>query len=179
MFGFGKKPVRKPAGRDLRQFCYSVAYSVLPQLLFADHQRTIGYFTAAGPPPGAYLYAIACSALKTKPRPEDTLLFQTHSGQLTEGYDYHILQYPDPPPLDMGDADMASMASVVLAPYFSAILQEQGTGEVSYYILGQRPFGGTTLRSLSAGGINANLGEGPVPELNLFREVLRQRVQQS
>ena len=45
----------------------------------------------------------------------------------------------------------------VLAPYFSSILRAENDS-VAYYVLGQAPKGGTTLRCITINGVNANLG---------------------
>ena len=177
MFKIRRK--QKPGNDDLPQFCYRMAYFVLPKTLFADAHRTSGYFTQSQFPTGPYLYALACSILETEAKPDEVTMFQTYSGQLTPAKSYYILQYPPPPPLNSQAFSLQGLKSgstPVLAPFFSAIIHAPETDETAYYILGQRPFGGTTLRRISPEGINANLGEGPAPELNAFLESLRQRI---
>lgn len=77
--------------------------------------------------------------------------------------------YPTPPPFDMSDPDL------VLAPHFSAILHFTDDNQVRYFTLGQRPTAGTTLRSVTADGVNANLGEGPEPQIDAFINALKSR----
>lgn len=154
-----------PALPDL---CYQIAYFVLPKLLFSYPQRMIGYFTNPEYPAAAYLYVMATRLLQVEPVPEYIPLFKTHSGELSDERNYHILEYPPPPPFDLN-----SGTAGVLAPFFSAIIAEKATGEVSYYTLGQNPLQGTTLRLVTPDGANANLGPGSVPELDAFLEVLQ------
>ncbi len=67
---------------------------------------------------------------------------------------------------------MAARDSLVLAPHFSCILRG-GDNTSSYYILGQSPIGGgTTLRMVTAEGVNCNLGPGPNPTLIEFHQRL-------
>lgn len=145
-----------------------MAYGLLPQMLFSDARKTIGYFNNPAFPPGAYFYALACRARQIVPQREEALAFQAHSGDFTKGTVHYIIEYPKPPPFDLGQKNS------VLAPFFSAILHHQETDVVSYYTLGQRPLGGTTLRTVSRDGVNANLGEGPIPELKAFLDAIRQ-----
>jgi hypothetical protein len=152
---------------SLPQVCYGLAYYLLPQTLFSDLDKTLGYFSSTRFPPGAYLYAMACSYQKATPQREDALLFHTHSGSLTNASSYYVVEYPIPPPFDISNSD------AVLAPLFSAIVHYQSTNEVAYYVLGQGPLGGTTLRAVQRDGTNANLGKGPNPVLNDFLGALR------
>jgi hypothetical protein len=166
-----KKPVSPDAAgpQGLWQLCYGMAYFFVPQMLYADASRVLGYFTHQNMPAGPFLYAMACTAQQIEPSTEDALKFQAHTGELPGGVKYYVLEYPTPPPVD------PDLRKAVLAPYFSAILQAGAGGDVDYYVLGQRPFGGTTLRSVSRDGVNANLGEGPAPDLSAFLDVLAQR----
>lgn len=160
------------SSKDLPHICYEMAYFMLPQMLFTDAQRTIADFSGHGPTSGGYLYFIFCKAHGIEPVPEHARAFHVHVGELSEGWTYHVLEYPTPKPGTVNLLDKDS----VLAPYFSAILHRQATGEMDYYTLGQRPMvGGTTLRTVTREGVNANLGEGPAPELNAFLDALRQR----
>ncbi len=96
-------------------------------------------------------------------------MFSAHSGALYAGLDYHIIQYPTPPPFNLSDPDL------VLAPHFSAILHSTNDNQVRYFILGQSPTGGTTLRSVTTDGLNANLGPGPDPQIDAFINALKAR----
>ncbi len=154
---------------ELAKFCYGTAYLALPKLLFAQTERTIGYFVNNEYPEGPYLYMMATRILKVEPVREHALSFQAHSGELSPRKNYHILEYPTPPPFDLAQKD------AVLAPFFSAIIHNTADAEVAYYVLGQNPVSGTTFRTVTPDGANANMGPGPQPELDTFIEFLRQR----
>ena len=107
---------------------------------------------------------------------EEATQFQLHHGRLDGVDDYYVLEYPIPPPLDLSGVDITKIAPQhipTLVPYFSAIVRRRDTEAVSYYTLGQAPFGGTTLRLVTWDGINANLGPGPEPVLAAFLARLR------
>jgi len=65
----------------------------------------------------------------------------------------------------------------VLAPFFAAVLDDYISGQRSYYILGQSLMSETetTLRSVTADGLNCNLGPGPEPTRLAFLERLKQQ----
>lgn len=65
---------------------------------------------------------------------------------------------------------------MVLAPFYSAIVRMPARAGFTYFILGQRPYGGTTLRTIEPGGVHANLGEGPEPSLAAFLAALEERI---
>ena len=57
----------------------------------------------------------------------------------------------------------------MLAPHFSAVIRDEATQRISYFVLGQTSMGGgTVLRSITAEGDNRNLGEGPEPTMDAF-----------
>jgi len=168
---FRKKADAAPKGRppqDLPNISYGMAYFMLPPLLYQDPARIRGYFENAEIPAGSFLYVMYCKAQGIEPLRADAALFRSHTGVLREGTTYYVIEYPPSPPADLG------RPGATLAPLFSAILWTEATGGVAYYILGQRPFGGTTLRTVTPEGTNANLGEGPPPELDAFLDSLRQ-----
>jgi len=59
----------------------------------------------------------------------------------------------------------------VLAPHFSAVVRNPDNKSLDYYILGQAPLGGTTLRQVNEIS-NANLGPGCEPEIGEFIKLL-------
>jgi hypothetical protein len=154
---------------ELASFCYATAYFALPQLLFSQPERTIGYFVNNEYPEGPYLYMMATRLLKVEPVREHALSFQAHSGELSPGKNYHILEYPTPPPFDL------SQKKGVLAPFFSAIIHNTADNAVDYYVLGQNPVNGTTFRTVTPDGANANMGPGPQPDLHAFVAFLKQK----
>jgi hypothetical protein len=93
---------------------------------------------------------------------------------------YYVLQYPAPEPADLSGAALEDIAAgrirCVLAPHFSCLVVDRGAAPAHYFVLGQAPMGGgTTLRQLRDGA-NLNLGAGPVPRLEAFLSVVRDRV---
>lgn len=158
-------------GVPLPKLCYDLAYFLLPQALADDPARALGWFQHGGP----YLYALVCAMTKIEPDPAVAATFSVAVGKLGEGRSYCVLAYPSPPPLDprMLEPGWAATRGAVLAPHFSAIVLSPAG--LAYFVLGQRPGGGTTLRSVRP-GMNANLGEGPAPTLAGLLEVLAARV---
>jgi hypothetical protein len=71
----------------------------------------------------------------------------------------------------------AGFGSHVLAPYFSAVIEDRNTREAQCFVLGQSPDALTTLRLVTP-TMNANLGRGCEPELEAFLELHRQRLAQ-
>jgi len=155
---------------DLTVLCYRTAYFVLPNFLFSQIERTIGYFVNNEYPEGPYLYMMATQMLKAKPVREHALSFEAFSGELSLGRNYHILQYPVPPDFDL------AQKGAMLAPFFSAIIQNTTNAEVSYYVLGQNPMSGTTFRTVTPNGVNANMGPGPLPKRDAFVDFLKRKV---
>ena len=168
LFNFGKK--KPTAEQELAQFSYGMAYFFLPQFYYADPARVIGYFANNEFPPGPYLYALACSYRKVQPEADAARAFGAAIGELEPGCRYYALQYPIPPPFEFG------APNATLAPYFSVIVQsDDSESEQGYYILGQGPMGGTTLRAIRRDLTNLNLGPGPAPELAALLDVLREK----
>ncbi len=152
---------------ELSVLCYRMAYFVVPNLLFSQPERTIGYFADNELPEGPFLYMMATQMLKVEPSRENALLFQAYSGELSATTNYHILEYPTLPPFELGKKGS------VLAPFFSAIIQNTSDLGISYFVLGQNPMSGTTFRCVTPDGANANLGPGPLPGLADFLEFLK------
>ena len=155
-----------------------MAYFMLPQLLAQDEASTLQRFIP-GRPGGASLYVLACVMQGIDPDEAALASFHIHVGvRAPSGLEYHVLEYPTPPPLDLEGLDLDAIvrSEVVLAPFYSAIVRVPGRAGLGYYILGQRPFGGTTLRMVEPGGVNANLGEGPEPTLAAFLAALDERI---
>src|SRR5262249_12517292 len=123
-----------------------------------------------------FYYVMTCQAKGQEPRPELIRCFPVHQVDLDERRQCWIVGYPIPPAVDLsrleGDDLFATLDAVVLAPYFSAIVKDRQDGSVQYFVLGQSPDGGTTLRGVTA-TINANLGPGCEPNLEAFTELLR------
>jgi len=94
----------------------------------------------------------------------------------------YVLRYPSPRAipadfLDLPENELlekvASGQGMTLAPHFSCVMHEPHSGKKAVYNLGQSFDGGTTLRQVTP-EMNANLGPGPVPNLDAFLEAVNQ-----
>ncbi len=164
-----KNPQETDERNALSQTCYEIAYYAIPTFL-ADEEKLRDIFVRNGEDAGALFYVMACQLGKIEPVQETAATFRIHTGQFKDGADYFLLEYPIPPPVN------PDLSKAVLAPHFSVVIFFAGGRNAVYYILGQRPFGGTTFRSVTADGMNSNLGPGPEPTLNEFLEFLRERL---
>jgi hypothetical protein len=111
--------------------------------------------------------------------------FHYYQGEITSNLQYFLIAYPFPPERTEGPimADLiAALAKgeqmsldtlPVLGPFFSAVIFNSTTNEKLIYILGQSPGGGTTLRFVTAGGMNANCGPGPEPTTEGFLKAIK------
>lgn len=154
---------------DLPTLCYRTAYFALPQLLFSQPQRVLGYFTDNQYPAGPFIYAMAARMLGAELVREHALSFEAHGSELSLTQRVYVLQYPAPVPFELGQK------GAILAPFFSAIVHDATDESVAYYVLGQSPLNATTFRTVRPDGANANLGPGPSPQLEVFIEFLRQK----
>jgi len=157
---------------NLPQISYWVAYRVLPYYAFQSVEKAIEAWTKTTTSAGPFYYLMACQMAKLEPVHEDARLYSAALGTLGD-YDYYLLEYPVPPPVDMSGTDPVTLAQqgagIVLAPHFSVIVRHRVSHDVRYFVLGQAPLGGgTTFRSVTAAGANANLGSGPAPQRDLF-----------
>jgi hypothetical protein len=157
------------------KFGFDVASFILPHYAFNDCDKLANMFEDTRASVGPFFYLMACSARKLEPIRDDALKFHQHHGDLDGARDYFIMEYPTPPPVDFSRIDLTKLPlerTPVLAPYFSAIVRHRDTKAVSYYNLGQAPFGGTTFRSVTPEA-NSNHGPGPEPRLDLFLARIR------
>lgn len=160
------------------RICYNMAYFVLPRFLFSEPDRVLEAFQA-GPRVGAHIYyVITCESHEKVPREDVMSSLSVHAGILSATDRYYVVEYPPPPPVDLAglpeEEIMRVLGSVVLAPYFSAIVQDQATRELRYFVLGQSTDGHTTLRRVTP-ELNANMGRGCEPELDSFVALLAER----
>lgn len=167
----------RPSDYERAQLCYQTAYFLIPQFLFEEPARFAERF--AEPDLAARLfYLMNCSLQHREPVEEDVCALKGHVGQFNDDLDYFIVEYPPFPPVDLGECSpedfMQRAEKIVLAPYFSAALVSTDGHKSSYYILGQSPAAGTTLRQVTRQH-NANLGPGCAPVLSEFLALLRSR----
>jgi hypothetical protein len=169
---FRRKPP-EPAPDDgsvpLEQTSYDIAYFILPRYVFASLDRIIDLCTTTPSAAGPFYYIMACQARGFEPDIEAAKKFKWHTGDFGN-QKYLALEYPAPTPVDMGDSD-----PITIMQYFSVILYDNHS-QPRYFILGQSPIGGgTTVRTITAEGMNCNMGPGPEPNLSLFFEAIRER----
>ncbi|HZK82707.1 MAG TPA: hypothetical protein VFC46_16605 [Humisphaera sp.] len=164
--------------QELAKACYRMAYFVLPRYAFegvekVDTQLSKGTYGAA------FFYVMTCQLAGIEPDKEAAHAFVVHTGELDPTHRYHVIQYPPPAPIPdvmslPKEQLIAAMKTVVLAPYFSAVLVDNRTGEVECYVLGQSPESATSFRRVTS-EFNANLGPGCDPKLEPFLALLRER----
>lgn len=167
---FKKKPGLRPDNNDLFQICYRIAYYMFPALVFSDGPKMRDIFNKYGDDAGAYFYVLLCKQEQIEPVAEHAKSFHTHTGRLGAGSAYCLLEYPVPPPVH------SDLMRATLAPHFSVILFSEESQPVAYYILGQRPLGGTTFRTVTQDGTNANLGSGCAPDRETFLSFLQDKL---
>jgi hypothetical protein len=167
-----------PPRQPLPSICYDIAYYILPHYAFRDGDKLVAMFEDTPESTGPFFYLMGCQTEKIEPVEEDARRFRVQHGALDDVRDYFLIEYPEPPPMDLTGVDVTRLppgAMPVLAPFFSVVIRDRVTRVVRYFVLGQAPLGGTTLRSVSADGRNANLGHGPEPDLQAFLDALRSR----
>jgi len=117
---------------------------------------------------------------KRDPDQDEVAAVTGHSGTLDGALRYHVVQFPAFPTVDLSNLSLdpavldRAAKRFVLAPYFSAIVYSDG-GIAHYFVLGQSPAAGTTLREVTP-EMNANLGPGCEPEPEAFLSLLRDRL---
>src|SRR5262245_24856930 len=126
---------------ETAQNCYAMAYFLLPQYVFGQTERLLSNLSGSPTLGAGFYYVMACQMNGKEPRDELIRSFPVHAGNLDEGHDYWIVGYPTPPAVDLADVPEEQMfealQGVVLAPYFSAVIQNRQSKEVRYFILGQ------------------------------------------
>lgn len=157
---------------DLFSLCYAVAYFILPHYAFSNLGKVVEMWRTTPASAGPFFYLVACQMQEREPQPEDAPKLRAHCGRLDERRDYYVLEYPEPPPIDLTNIDLTKFDEdepPLLAPHFSAVVVDRDTQDVSCVVLGQAPMGGgTTFRELTADNVNSNLGPGSEPQLEPF-----------
>jgi hypothetical protein len=157
---------------------YATAYIVVPRYAFHETDRFTSDFVKAPDLTAKFFYVLACQAHQDEPNPEDADRVHGLTGLLDDRHDYYLIEYPAFPPVDLmttGGPPLPDEAGpYVLAPYFSAVVIERETGNLRYFVLGQSPAAGTTLRGVTP-TTNANLGPGCEPTRNAFLKLLREQ----
>lgn len=164
---------------DRASLCYATAYFAIPQYVDSRPKNVLEDFAKDATYKAKFFYVVACKLSQSEPHEGDVRAITAHAVDLDNGWKSYIVEYPKFPPPDLSSlqpSDMLNaMRKVVLAPYFSAVLFREPEQIEHYFVLGQSPMGGTTLREVR-GQMNANLGSGCEPTLEAFTDFLRTKV---
>jgi hypothetical protein len=152
---------------NIPEIAYLAAYRLLPHYAFKEFAKAQEMWTKTPSSTGPFYYLMACQMNKMEPLIDHAKTFVASSGALGD-FDYYLMTFPPPPPIELSGADASAMIKagrkIILAPHFSVIVRHQTSGDIRYLILGQAPMGGgTTFRSITADNANCNLGPGPAP----------------
>lgn len=168
-----------PNKPSLEQISYALAYEVLPHYAF----KRISEIRNSSRPGlrfgGPYFYILTlklCFQMNPGNDDEHAAKYLWHRAQRSDGTLIHVLEYPVPPCVAHVTEEqwLERVHDNVLAPHFSAIVDADT--DPRYFILGQRPLGGTTLREVTGDGRNYNLGEGPAANLADFVQAVKSRM---
>lgn len=172
----------------LETLTYGAAYSLLPHYLYADEVGGTRSLLMESPRVAGIKLLVGASMLnESEPNEQMMKRFSEtkgHSGRLSPGTQYRIVEYPQPAPVDVEDFEqlqslppeqlLQRLASVILAPYFSILLLDDDLVVLEYLVLGQSPDGATTLRLVEQDR-HSNLGPGCKPEFDALIEFLTKR----
>jgi hypothetical protein len=169
---------------DLARISYSVAYRTLPDLVHARWAEFCDLWSGGLPFP--MFLAIKGASDQGKSLSLNQIQeFKYYQGDLDSNTQYFLIEFPTPPEQGEGpniEALMAALAAgkkpstdvvPVLGPFFAAVIFDSAKNVKHLYILGQSPGGGTTLRFVAAGGVNANCGPGPEPTSSNFLQAVK------
>lgn len=100
-----------------------------------------------------------------------------HKGRLDNGREYMVLEYPEPPQMEIRAAEFEDDPDLdhrdeLLFPYFSAVLRTTNTKPASCFALGQSPVYGVTCLRRCRTAAHYNLGIGLDPNLGAFLSLL-------
>lgn len=165
---------------SLAQLCYDIAYRILPRYAFEDLAKLQDLCRRTPSAAGPFFYVMASKMRGLEPDASAWRGFRWHLGELDRDHDYLALAYPTPPPIDLSERDLEGLLdsgpTIVLAPYYSAVIVRRRDEQVRFFNLGQAPMGGgTTFRGLTRDGMNCNLGPGPEPDLDAFLDTIRSK----
>jgi hypothetical protein len=158
------------------QIAYDTAYFVLPRYAQSDIAGFRSEFEESPDLRAMFYFTLAAKMRGGEPDIEDLRQLRCHTGRFDTGQHYIVIEYPRFPAIDLlsgGDGGLPEgIGSYILAPYFSAIIDDRDAGEPRCFVLGQSPDARTTLRAVTP-MMNASLGPGCEPELAAFLALLR------
>lgn len=163
----------------LAMMCYYGAYQMFPRIALGMREEWVHWRTRADDP-ALMFYGMLLALHDADPKRSEVDAFRWHNGQLPDGRNYVVVQYPAPAPSTLTEADLRAMTEqmarggpppkpLVLAPYFSAWV---GGEEPACYVLGQAAVRDRTTLRRATLAAHYSLGEGPRPVLADFVEVL-------
>ncbi len=172
-------PSSSQSASPLPQLAYDIAFFILPYYAFNRIEKVDEFYETYKTNAGACFYFAAAQAAEVTFNQEDAKLFQWHRCVIQDTWPCDVLQFPTPAPIDLKNSSLKTNeeSSLVLSPYFCAIVRESTQSEPHVLILAQNPLGETSIRSVSKTGVNANLGTGPQPNLDAFLDAITRIIQ--
>lgn len=153
-----------------------MAYGVVPREAFDEPKGFASEFEEAPDLTVVRCYRCAANDLGHRPDSDDVRQLRGHTARYGE-YEFYVIEYPRFPAIDIVTTlghGLMTTGRHVLAPYFSAVVLDRGSGEPVCYVLGQSPDGGTILRELTPTA-NMNRGPGCDPNVDEFLKLVRHR----
>jgi hypothetical protein len=168
---------RKQAIPDesLYELCYLSAYDALPTAFQSAPMDFWNTYSRARQPAYAW-YLQMCLLTGDRPDPYDGATFRWHQGHLENGRGYLVLEYPEPPLVELSveefDEGERLPRSLRLYPFFSALLPEIPDHPARCFALGQSPVDELTTLRWCRTAAHYSLGVGPEPRLGEFLDIL-------
>lgn len=151
---------------------YAFCYQGLPKIFFANPAAVVSALQKDGSMAlqsyvSTFLeeYQEAMPAARAHIPTDFASMFSTEIRQVDANLGVALITHPRPPkhPVEL------QPGKPILAPYFAAILFDPSSlAKPVFYVLGQNPTGGTTLRSVSGENFHGNCGTGCKPDLEDF-----------
>jgi hypothetical protein len=147
---------------------YDIAYSVIPSCIFGSGSDEFVQKLFEWPLMGSFIYSRHCQLGGIEPVQSMAQQYHTHPGSLDPERAYCVLEFPLP--------STAFETRHILEPYFSIVLKSKITAQLDYFVLGQAPMEGATLRQVT--GVESHRPVARVREptlenlLDKVREVL-------
>ncbi|PWF48725.1 hypothetical protein [Massilia glaciei] len=164
---------------SLEQLSYDVAYQIFPHHTHHKMPELLAMVASDPANVGKVFYFAACVGRAIRGLDIDAGKYRLHQVALDATRRCLVLEYPQPKPTGgSGQSFSDSIKAIqsgemVIAPFFSAAIIEEGRDAVRFFVLGQASLGpGTVLRFVERDGQNRNLGPGPEPRLELFLQAL-------
>src|SRR5688572_5839959 len=137
-----------PIDRETKSLCHVIAHWLLPWGLIQDKNKMLDELATQPATTLGRLYAQACSRYGKKQLAEVVESFAVQVGDLDAQYRYHLIRYPTPPPLLPLDKKGRPRPGQLMAPLFSAVIENVHTHRLRYFVLEQAQDGGSTLLAI-------------------------------